>query len=77
MADHQNLFTTVQAVGPVHQGVPLGQGNSPRTGQPLINYWVGKLGNAQLGPIYLGGLGLISLILGLIAFTLIGMNMLA
>ena len=49
----------------------------PRTGQPLISYWAGKLGNAQLGPIYLGGLGLASLILGLIAFTLIGMNMLA
>jgi photosynthetic reaction center M subunit len=77
MADYQNLFTTVQAVGPVHHGVPLGHGNSPRTGQPVINYWIGKLGNAQLGPIYLGGLGLISLVCGLIAFTLIGMNMLA
>ena len=77
MADYQNLFTTVQAVGPVHHGVELGHGNSPRTGQPVINYWIGKLGNAQLGPIYLGGLGLASLVCGLIAFTLIGMNMLA
>ena len=77
MAEYQNLFTTVQAVGPVHPGVALGHGNSPRTGQPLINHWIGKLGNAQLGPIYLGGLGLASLFCGLIAFTLIGMNMLA
>ena len=77
MADYQNLFTTVQAVGPVHQGVPLGHGNSPRTGEPLLNYWLGKLGNAQLGPIYLGGLGLASLIFGTLAINIIGFNMLA
>ncbi|MFM8863692.1 MAG: photosynthetic reaction center subunit M, partial [Limnohabitans sp.] len=77
MAQYQTLFTTVQATGPLHHGVELGQGNSPRSGEPLISYWAGKIGNAQLGPIYLGGLGLASLICGLIAFTLIGMNMLA
>ena len=77
MAQYQNLFTTVQAVGPVHHGVELGHGNSPRTGHPLIYYWLGKIGNAQLGPIYLGGLGLASLICGLFATTIIGMNMLA
>ena len=32
MAQYQNLFTTVQAVGPAHVGVPLGHGNSPRRG---------------------------------------------
>ena len=36
MAQYQNLFTTVQAVGPTHHGVELGHGNSPRTGEPLI-----------------------------------------
>ncbi len=77
MAQYQNLFTTVQATGPLHMGVPLGHGNSPRTGQPWINYWAGKLGNAQLGPIYLGGLGLASIILGTLAFNIIGFNMLA
>ncbi|MGA1726401.1 MAG: photosynthetic reaction center subunit M, partial [Burkholderiaceae bacterium] len=78
MAQYQNLFTTVQATGPLHDGVPLGPGNSPRTGkQPWVSYWLGKLGNAQIGPIYLGGLGLASLILGVFAFTLIGMNLLA
>ena len=77
MAQYQNLFTTVQAVGPVHHGVELGHGNSPRTGHPLIDYWLGKIGNAQIGPIYLGGLGLASLMCGLFATTIIGMNMLA
>ncbi len=77
MAQYQNLFTTVNAVGPVSHGVDLGHGNSPRTGQPLLNYWLGKLGNAQLGPIYLGGLRLASLIFGTLAINIIGFNMLA
>ena len=77
MADYLNLFTTVQAKGPVHHGEALGPGNSPRTGHPAIYWILGKIGNAQLGPIYLGGLGLASLICGLIAFNIIGMNMLA
>ncbi len=78
MAQYQNLFTTVQAVGPLHHGVPLGHGNSPRTGkEPAIVHLFGRLGNAQIGPIYLGGLGLASLILGLLAFNIIGFNMLA
>ena len=77
MADYLNLFTTVQARGPVHHGEALGPGNSPRTGKPGLFWLLGKLGNAQIGPIYLGGLGLASLICGLIAFNIIGMNMLA
>jgi photosynthetic reaction center M subunit len=77
MAQDQTLFTTVNAVGPVSHGVELGHGNSPRTGEPLLNYWLGKLGNAQLGPIYLGGLGLASLIFGTLAINIIGFNMLA
>ena len=78
MAEYQNLFTTVQATGPADMGVPLGPKNSPRTGtQPLIVHLLGRLGNAQIGPIYLGGLGLASLILGTLAFNIIGFNMLA
>ena len=30
MAQSQNLFTTVTAEGPLHSGVELGHGNSPR-----------------------------------------------
>jgi len=77
MSQYLNLFTTVQATGPLHDGIALGQGNSPRSGQPFLSYWLGKLGNAQLGPVYLGGLGLASLIFGTLAFNIIGFNMLA
>ncbi|MGE0099425.1 MAG: photosynthetic reaction center subunit M [Hydrogenophaga sp.] len=78
MSQYQNLFTTVQAVGPLHHGVPLPHGNSPRTGKlPASWHWLGRLGNAQIGPIYLGGLGLASLIFGVLAINIMGMNMLA
>ncbi len=77
MAQYQNLFTAVQATGPLHDGIALGHGNSPRSGQPFVSYWLGRLGNAQLGPIYLGGLGLASLFFGMLAFNIIGFNMLA
>jgi photosynthetic reaction center M subunit len=75
---YQNLFTTVQVSGPPDMGVELPRGDSPRTGKrPLHVHILGKLGNAQIGPIYLGGLGIASLILGTLAFNIIGFNMLA
>ena len=38
-------------------------------------YLLGIFGNAQVGPIYLGYLGVLSLIFGFIAFEIIGLNM--
>jgi photosynthetic reaction center M subunit len=77
MAEYQNLFTQVQVVAPLHDGVPLPRGDSPRTGPPFLIHLLGRIGNAQIGPIYLGGLGVASLICGLLAFWIIGFNMLA
>ena len=77
MASYQNIFTQIQLRGAPEMGIALPAGNSPRVGKPGFNYWMGKLGNAQIGPIYLGTLGTMSLIFGLIAFEIIGLNMLA
>jgi photosynthetic reaction center M subunit len=78
MADYQNLFTQVQAVGPSNLGVPLGPGHSPRTGTDLPQvHLFGRLGMPQVGPIYLGPLGIASIIFGVAAFNIIGFNMLA
>ena len=44
-------------------------------GRPVLNYWLGRIGDAQVGPIYLGWLGLASLICGFIAIEIIGLNM--
>jgi photosynthetic reaction center M subunit len=75
MPEYQNIFTKVQIRGPLHAGVPLPYGASNREGQPLFAYLLGQLGNAQVGPIYLGSLGVASLICGFIAIEIIGLNM--
>jgi photosynthetic reaction center M subunit len=77
MAQYQNLFTRVQAVGPTHMGIELPAGNVPRSWKPWLFHLIGRLGNAQIGPIYLGGMGVASIILGVLSFNIIGVNMLA
>jgi photosynthetic reaction center M subunit len=77
MAEYQNLFTTVQPTGPASSGVPLPRGDSERIGPPFFLHLAGRLGNAQIGPVYLGWLGLASLLCGMLSFNIIGFNMLA
>ncbi|MFO1172523.1 MAG: photosynthetic reaction center subunit M [Hyphomicrobiaceae bacterium] len=77
MAQYQNIFTRVQVRGNLEPGVPLPAGDWSRDGKPFFDYWVGKIGDAQIGPIYLGALGVMSLICGFIAIEIIGLNMLA
>ncbi len=77
MIEYQNLFTTVRAVAPLHPGVPLPRGDVPRDGKPVRWSFLGWTGMAQVGPIYLGRLGLASLLIGTVGFVIIGMNMLA
>lgn len=75
MAEYQNIFTQIQVHGPAYPGVPMEAGHWERQGKPFILYWAGKLGDAQIGPIYLGATGVLSLICGFIAFEIIGLNM--
>ena len=77
MAEYQNIFTSVQAVGPLHDGMPQHKPALARSGKPVLWHLAGRLGNAQIGPVYLGVFGTLSLALGIFAFTIIGMNMLA
>ncbi|MFZ9238691.1 MAG: photosynthetic reaction center subunit M, partial [Burkholderiaceae bacterium] len=77
MAEYQNLFTAVQVTGPLHDGIAQHKPALSRTGTPFLLHLAGRLGNAQIGPIYIGVLGTMSLMFGLFAFTIIGMNMLA
>ena len=73
--EYQNIFTRVQVRGPAYPGVPLAPNTDFRTGTPIESYWAGKIGDAQIGPIYLGGTGVLSLICGFIAIEIIGLNM--
>ncbi|MEQ1717059.1 MAG: photosynthetic reaction center subunit M [Hyphomicrobium sp.] len=75
MAQYQNIFTQIQVRGPAELGVHLPPGDSERRGTPVMNYTLGKIGDAQLGPFYLGTLGFWSLLCGIIAFEIIGLNM--
>ena len=75
MLEYQNLFTRVQVRTAPDWGVPIDQREWTRTGPPGFSYWLGKLGDAQVGPIYLGRTGVASLIFGFIAFEIIGLNM--
>ncbi|OQW47717.1 MAG: photosynthetic reaction center subunit M [Proteobacteria bacterium SG_bin6] len=75
MATYQNIFTQVQIRGPAEYGPPAQDGSDPRIGKPFYNHWIGKLGNAQIGPIFLGYLGSIALVFGTLAFVIIGLNM--
>lgn len=75
MADYQNILTQVQVRGHYDAGVALPAGNDPRDRVGGFSYWLGKLGDAQIGPIYLGWTGLASLLCGFIAIEIIGLNM--
>ena len=65
---YQNFFTQVQLRGEPEAGIGLGAGNDPRIGKGSFSYLMGKFGNAQIGPIYLGTLGLASIICFFVAF---------
>ena len=75
MAEYQNVFTQVQVQGPPEMGIV----HDPRTARERttsarFSTLLGAFGNAQLGPIYLGTFGMISLATGFIWFFIVGMN---
>ena len=75
--EYQNLFTRVQVRTAPDWGVPIDQRTWVRQAAPGFSYWLGKIGDAQVGPIYLGWTGVASLMFGFVAFEIIGLNMFA
>jgi photosynthetic reaction center M subunit len=73
MAEYQNIFTQVQVRGAPEMGMTEGVELSNRTRGASFSSLAGWFGNAQLGPIYLGTLGVISLASGLVWFVTVGM----
>ena len=75
MAEYQNIFTQVQVQGPPEMGMDnennLAEG---RFGKPGFSSLFGLFGNAQLGPIYLGPFGVVSLATGFLWFFIVGMS---
>jgi photosynthetic reaction center M subunit len=81
--EYQNIFTQVQVRAPAYMGTPIEAGPWRRQwgflfdDKPTFNHLIGRFGDAQLGPIYLGGYGIASIVAGLIAIQIMGFNMLA
>ncbi|MEM8980527.1 MAG: photosynthetic reaction center subunit M [Pseudomonadota bacterium] len=75
MAEYQNIFTQVQVQGPPEWGMDSAENiMEERQGNPGYSTLIGWFGNAQLGPVYLGTLGTISLASGLIWFFIVGLS---
>lgn len=72
MAEYQNIFTRVQVHGATYDGVPVDEKVWTRDGKPFHSYWLGKFGDAQVGPIYIGGLGLAAFLFGMVSIVIMG-----
>lgn len=72
MAEYQNIFTQVQVRGAPDIGMAGAVELENRTEGASFSNLMGWLGNAQLGPIYLGTMGVISLATGAIWFMMVG-----
>ena len=78
MPEYQNIFTQVQVRGPVEVGLDNEYNMAAdRLGKGWFSSLFGFLGNAQLGPFYLGWTGMVGLATGFMAIFIIGLNMLA
>ena len=77
MRENLNIFTKVQVAAPDYPGVPIGEAEEQRVGGIYHSTFMGRFGDAQIGPIYLGATGIASIITFFIAFFIMGMNMAA
>ncbi|MGF1549884.1 MAG: photosynthetic reaction center subunit M [Sphingomonadaceae bacterium] len=75
MARYQNIFTQVQLRSAPEIGMPLRIGDYGRLGRGGFSHLLGRLGSAQIGPIYLGWTGIASLVFGFLWFEIVGLNM--
>ncbi|MEM9303445.1 MAG: photosynthetic reaction center subunit M [Pseudomonadota bacterium] len=78
MSNYLNVFTRVRITVPAHN--PIDDPDDAMWGREsdvTMNKWLHWIGDAQIGPIYLGGLGIASLVTGAAAIFIMGMHMLA
>ncbi len=73
MAEYQNIFTQVQVRAAPEMGLVEDVKLENRTKGAGFSTLAGWFGNAQLGPVYLGTLGTISLATGAVWFLMVGL----
>ena len=74
MAEYYNIFSQVQVQGPPEMGMVEDTPMQDRTEGTRFSPLFGWLGNAQLGPVFLGPFGVLSLVSGGLWFFLVGMS---
>ena len=72
MAEYQNIFTQVQVHGAPEMGMVNNVDLGNRGKSAGFSTLAGWLGNAQIGPFYLGAMGTLSIISGAIWFFMVG-----
>jgi photosynthetic reaction center M subunit len=72
MAEYQNIFAQVQVRAAPEMGLIESVDLSNRSKSAGFSTLMGWFGNAQLGPVYLGAMGVISVFAGLIWFFIVG-----
>ena len=78
MIEYQNIFTQTQVQGPPEWGLDdSGELARDRGDKARFSTIVGFLGNAQLGPAFIGWTGMVAIATGCLALNIIGLNMLA
>jgi len=74
--EYQNIFTRTQVRSAHPHTVPMEENTVfDRSSGSFHLYLAGKIGNARIGPIFLGWFGIASILCGVIAFEIIGLNM--
>jgi photosynthetic reaction center M subunit len=74
MAQFHTLYNYVEIQGEPEE-LPMTGAVFPRVGRAWHSRWLGRIGEMQVLPTYLGVYGMLSLISGFIAFEIIGLNM--
>ena len=72
MASYQNIFTQVPVRALPETGMVENVDTGNRAAPGGFSTLLGWIGNAQLGPIYLGGVGVLSLASGAVWFLMVG-----
>ena len=71
---YESFFSQLQVRGPVAREPHLEGVHDRRIEKHFFSYWIGKIGDPQIGPFYLGWAGIFSIAFGGAAFVLIGLN---
>jgi len=74
MIEYQDFFNRTQVRTEPEPGLPV-ENEQNREGKGGFSYLLGMIGDAQVGPIYLGPIGVVSLLCGFAAFEIIGFSM--